>query len=498
MKIYISTLFLTVLIIVQSSFAQSTSEKSFMFGHSLLDHRPPLISTPSDETTIAHWIYLLATEANQGYAATGQYGFLPQHDNLPPFAQWGYDIVPAAWDSDLDPFSDANFTNALITAGNFMQWQGPSEEYYSDPGTSPISATQTIVNWLEQNEPGINIYIYENWPDMAEYIDGQGFPPSPSELSNYYNYLDGDFHDWWIEYHDSILQSNPTENVRMIPVGPILSDLFQNTPLSTIPVTEIYEDNAPHGRASLYFLAGLTTYMATFQQQAPATFVVPNIVHPTIATNYALIVANIWNSLQAFNLPNGESRVFFNTNLPVELSEFTATKKETCIQLNWKTLSELSNLKFEIEYSLDGTNFRKIGEIAGSNTTSVEQRYSFDHKEISIGWNYYKLKQLDLNGDFKYSSTVAIEIDRASILQNYFYPNPSENGKVELLYSAISDSAITLEIYDWSGRLVLEKKRSVILGANNFSFDFSSLGTGTFLVRILGDARTKIHKLILN
>ncbi len=498
MKSFSITLVLALILCVQTITAQYSDIKSFMFGHSLMDHRPPAIPTPSDETTIAHWIYLLATEAGKTYSAGGQYGFLPQHDNLPPFAQWGYDIVPGAWDSDYDEFEEADFNNVLITAGNFMQWQGPEEEYPTDPGVSPISATETIVDWLELNEPGIKIYIYENWPDMAPYITGGVFPPSSSDLTNYYDYLDGDFHDWWIEYHDALLLSNPVENVRMIPVGPILSDLLQNTALNTIPADELYEDDAPHGRATLYFLAGLITYMSIYADEAPASYTVPPIVHATVADNYSTVVAHIWAELLAFNLPNGESRVFYDIPVPVELSAFNAIKTESTIDLKWTTLSEISNEKFELEYCTDGLSFRKIAEIAGMNTTSIEQRYSYSHVDYTTGWNYYRLKQIDFDGAYEYSPIAAVEVKRALAFENNFYPNPSLDGLFGMQFFAEADTEVLIEVSDLTGRILWQEQRNVLFGQNELSFDFGLLGRGAFLVKLVADFQTSTFKILVD
>ena len=288
--------------------------RQFIFGHSLLDHRPPAIPTPSDETTVPHWMFLLSQEAGHNYAATGQYGFLPQHMNLPPIAQWGYDIVPPVWESDTEDFSIADFNSILITAANFAQWQGPNVPYYNDPNnTSPLSATRTISDWLVQQEDSMKVIIYENWPDMAGYMNA--YPPTEIELDNYYNYTQNEFHDWWIEYHDSLSLQRPDHNIKMVPVGPILAELAQNTSIGNIPATELYEDDAPHGRASLYFIASLVTYMAVYEEKAPLTYVVPSIVHQNIANDYAEIVELIWTSLLNFNYDNGVSRVFSNDNI---------------------------------------------------------------------------------------------------------------------------------------------------------------------------------------
>lgn len=318
-----------LVLMFQSTFlqAQVDTTKMFIFGHSLIDHRPPTPPTPSNETTVPHWIYLLAEEANLGYAASGQYGFLPQHANLPPFSQWGYDIVPPVWESDYDPFSDADFTTILITAGNFMQWQAPNLEYPGDPGVTPINATEDIVDWLVLQEDSLKIYIYENWPDMAPYLPN-GFPPSAADFANYNSYTLGDFHNWWIEYQDSLLLSRPNVNIRMIPTGPIMAEMFIDTVLNQVPLTELYEDDAPHGRASLYFLAGLITYMAIYEQPAPLNYNVPSIVHPIIQNNYEAIVNQAWSKLQDFNDLMGNSRVFCdnlssNTDVDLKLDNLT-------------------------------------------------------------------------------------------------------------------------------------------------------------------------------
>lgn len=304
---------LFLLLISCSAFLPLTAQetRTFIFGHSLLDHRPPAIPTPSNETTIPHWVYLLAKEAGTDYAAGGQYGFLPQHRRVPPIAQWGYDSVPGVWESDTEPFSAADITEVIITAGNFMQWQGPDEEYPGDPGITPISATEDILDWVGEQEEDVRYYLYENWPDMAGYLNN-GFPPSGDEFANYNAYTLGDFHDWWLEYQDALLVSRPEVQVRMIPVGPILARLFSGVLPTAIPLTELYEDDAPHGRASLYFLAALATYMGTFSEPAPASYEVPEIVHPVIRDNYATIVTFMWEELLAFNDDDGNSRVFFS------------------------------------------------------------------------------------------------------------------------------------------------------------------------------------------
>lgn len=314
--------------------AQATDIRMFIFGHSLIDHRPPAIPTPSNETTVPHWIYLLAESADYSYAAGGQYGFLPQHANVPPISQWGYDLVPPVWESDTEPFSAADITTVLITAGNFMQWQAPDAEYPGDPGVSPVSATETVVNWVNDQEEEVTFYIYENWPDMAPFL-ANGFPPSTTELEQYHNTTMSTFHDWWLQYQDLLLASQPEVKIRMIPVGPIISGVLTELIPNQIPVTDLYEDDAPHGRPTLYFLAGLISYMAIYGEEAPDAFVVPETVSSVIQDQYEAIADYCWQELLAFNDANGASRVFYelpsslettNEGLNIRISPNPATE----------------------------------------------------------------------------------------------------------------------------------------------------------------------------
>lgn len=282
--------------------------KTFIFGHSLIHHEFQVNVTPSQETSVPHWFHFLAQEAGYNYAVSGQYGFLPQHANLPPNAQWGFDYVPQAWDSDNFPFSQPNFDNILITPGNFIQYQGPSVNYFND-SSSPLDYTNQIFDWVNAQEDLLTLYIYENWPDMGGFLS-QGFPPTQSEWLAYNNYLNSGFHDWFLEYHDSLMLAHPNHCVRMIPVGPVISHLLMQAPFDQIAIDTLYEDDAPHGRPTIYFLAALATYMAMYEEPAPSSYQVPAIIDPIVANNYQQAVDFIWNELLNFETLSGENRVF--------------------------------------------------------------------------------------------------------------------------------------------------------------------------------------------
>ncbi|MDU8926235.1 hypothetical protein RXV86_02450 [Alisedimentitalea sp. MJ-SS2] len=253
-----------------------TKMKTYIFGHSLI------------ETKVPYWINQLAQAAGHGYGFSGQYGFLPGHvATLPPTGQWGLPGIPD-WNSDVQSFAAANFDTILLTPANFIQFQSPDAAY---PGhrKSAVEFTIELIDWVSEREPGIDIYIYENWPDMATFIANESFPPSPAELAAYHDYVLDDFSDWWDDYHAALVAARPDINIISVPVGPIISRLLTETELSGIKATDLYIDNAPHATDTLNFLAGMATYSGMYRMPLPRDYAVPANIHPLVIHNYEMI-----------------------------------------------------------------------------------------------------------------------------------------------------------------------------------------------------------------
>jgi hypothetical protein len=89
--------------------------------------------------------------------------------------------------------------------------------------------------------------------------------------------------------------------------------------------------------------------------------------------------------------------------LPVELTSFNAAIKNNKNTLSWTTASESKNSGFDIESSADGSGFNKIGFVATkavSGNSNAVLNYSFEDAKTAKGTTYYRLKQVDFNGDF--------------------------------------------------------------------------------------------------
>ncbi len=185
------------------------------------------------------------------------------------------------------------------------------------------------------------------------------------------------------------------------------------------------------------------------------------------------------------------------TALPVELISFTARATTASIALNWQTASEENNAGFEIERSTDGKNFTFIGFEKGIGTTAELQNYSFEDKETRAGQRYYyRLKQIDFDGAFEYSDIVQTEIEGKS-LNVAFSPNPSQ-GKTQLDLFADSRGQLSINIFDASGKEILNTVQEVEKGDQRISLDLAGLPKGLYFAKIALDGALKYDKLIID
>jgi hypothetical protein len=184
--------------------------------------------------------------------------------------------------------------------------------------------------------------------------------------------------------------------------------------------------------------------------------------------------------------------------LPVELTYFTLIKKNKSLELQWQTSSELNNEKFEIEMSQDGRSFQKLGEVKGNGTTQITQNYSFKIDQPPYGVSYYRLKQMDFDGQFEYSDIVNANFEKISQSIGKIFPNPSRSGLVNLDLTVEESKVISISVVDLSGKILEDQVRQLEKGDHQLNFDFSSFPEGIYMIRFSTDESITTRKLILN
>jgi len=199
----------------------------------------------------------------------------------------------------------------------------------------------------------------------------------------------------------------------------------------------------------------------------------------------------------AFSAPNDlHFEVDLDTPLPVELTSFTAESSEHHTTLTWKTATETNNQKFEIEESMEGRTFYKVGEVEGRGTTYTPQQYDFQVNNQRAGTLYYRLKQIDFDGRFEYSHIISVTSKGGQGSMGTFYPNPTKPGLVYLDYNAPDSQVIELTIFDRAGKLILREFHQVSTGDNQLSIDCSDLNLGVYVAKI-GDEHHAIHRKLV-
>lgn len=165
------------------------------------------------------------------------------------------------------------------------------------------------------------------------------------------------------------------------------------------------------------------------------------------------------------------------TVLPVELIYFNVSMASNTALLEWATASEKNNSKFIIWRSSNGISYEAIGEVAGNGNSAVLIEYTFIDRQPLFGVNYYRLEQVDYDGQSENSPIRSLEIEDA-LPSIQVYPNPfADNIQISGLNT---DKTYALMVYSMSGQLI---QNSSLDSFNNI--DLKQLNSGTYLIQII-------------
>jgi hypothetical protein len=184
--------------------------------------------------------------------------------------------------------------------------------------------------------------------------------------------------------------------------------------------------------------------------------------------------------------------------IPVELTSFAANVNDGVVQLNWTTATETNNNGFAIERKSTNSEYTQIGFVPGFGTTTEPRSYSFTDNSVTPAAYSYRLKQVDYDGTFEYSSEVAVDVTiplEFSLEQNY--PNPF-NPSTSIKYSIPENGFVTLDVYNLLGEKVASLVNGVQdAGRDEISFDASNLASGIYVYSLKSGSFTSVKKMLL-
>ena len=253
-------------------------------------------------------------------------------------------------------------------------------------------------------------------------------------------------------------------------------------------------------------------YFLKLQLHCRATNLNPNVIYLNSAIAQANIgagsAATIINVADSSN--NGDSTVvdpnkngnagdigenvptpFSFGALPVKFLNASASMKgNNAALVKWQVAVPMHNAaKFEIEFSTDGKNWNKAGEIRIDN--DVRASWEFTHLNIPAGNLYYRIKQVDEDGTFTYSRIVLLK-NKANAAGYIIYPNPA-NGFIAISAGYEAAGKATILVYDATGRLLVNK----LMKASSEDINTAQYPEGTYLLKLVNEGDVETYKVII-
>jgi Domain of unknown function (DUF4832)/Domain of unknown function (DUF4874) len=218
--------------------------------------------------------------------------------------------------------------------------------------------------------------------------------------------------------------------------------------------------------------------------------------------DYAIQLANtgLWEAATGYNKMNhtiavsgsvtgcsGFTAFSANNALPIELRSFSGKKGQNAVQLNWETVSESQLAFFEIERSMDGLIFDKIGQITAENKASTYQFLDNNLSNNSTIW--YRLRVIDFDGSDAASRIVFVKISsekRLHILGNPIIGNT--------LFYRIENSNLSTQLVDY--QLIAADGRFIKNGKSSGEMDVENLPNGVYFLKIKVDGLVFFGKFL--
>ncbi len=246
---------------------------------------------------------------------------------------------------------------------------------------------------------------------------------------------------------------------------------------------------------------GIGSYAIGFFGNSLPTFVTPNVgdnelfdsdVNPTTGRTPAFFVSPADTIL-------GLNAGITQPALPVDLVSFEG-RYDAARRVNvltWVTATEINNDYFELQRASgsDGS-FEAIGRIKGAGNSSGILTYDFDDTDVWSGLTYYyRLKQVDYDGNFEYSEIIAISISKEKSLDFSVFPNPARQILVVEM-NAITPVKAKFRLTDISGRAVKEWSAfNLSKGISQVKLSIHNVDQGTYVLSISGGGEQS-HRIV--
>lgn len=195
-----------------------------------------------------------------------------------------------------------------------------------------------------------------------------------------------------------------------------------------------------------------------------------------------------------FTGPTAVDEDGYNGTLPVKLHDFTATQHGESVKLQWITSMEENFYKFVVQRSADGLNYEEIGEVKGKgfDIYNIESKYSFMDDAPLTGFNYYRLKAVDLDDTFENFGVKLVAMESAKRLA--VYPNPTTGESISFRRNFNAQESDRIAIIDQLGVEVFNGPATG--SVNSIAFP-NTLRAGIYMLRYTSGDFEQIQRIIV-
>ncbi|MDX5443653.1 MAG: T9SS type A sorting domain-containing protein, partial [Hymenobacteraceae bacterium] len=183
--------------------------------------------------------------------------------------------------------------------------------------------------------------------------------------------------------------------------------------------------------------------------------------------------------------------------LPVTWSHFSAVFQKNTVEISWSTFCETDNSHFEVERSADGLIFEAIATVAAipGKPEGLRQYRHTDYSPLT-GISYYRIKQVDTNGEYSYTNVKAVNNSETEIRAVKVYPNPATD-KAVVEVKLQQPETVLLQLLNLEGKVMKQQEVKLVSGVQLLQLELENLPAGTYLLRISTNTTQHIQKLVV-
>ena len=170
--------------------------------------------------------------------------------------------------------------------------------------------------------------------------------------------------------------------------------------------------------------------------------------------------------------------------LPIELIYFDAVLKNTSMEINWSSATEIDNDYYTVERSTNGTDFEAIEKVAGKINSTEKIDYSITDTKPNKGMNYYRLTQTDMDGKTTTYPMVAAEYKVPTVSEVTVYPNPSSGSEFSINITCLAAGTLNVTLFNTEMQQVKTLDVLTQQGLNQIKINATDLDSGLYMLNV--------------